>query len=66
VYYVLPPAVLSATGYTNNGVGLQPAILWDHSAAFATGALSTNAYDLVTWDNALQNGMVVSQIRLRP
>lgn len=59
-YYVLPPAGLSATGYTNNGVGLQPAILWDRSAAFATGALSTNVYDLVTWDNALRNGMVVS------
>jgi len=59
-YYVLPPAALSATGYTNGGMGLQPAILWDRSAAFAAGALSSNVYDLVTWDNALLHGMVVS------
>ena len=59
-YYVLPPAGLSATGYTNNGVGLQPAILWDRSAAFAAGALSSNVYDLVSWDNALRHGTVVS------
>lgn len=59
-YYVLPPAGLSATGYTNNGAGLQPAFLWDRSAAFATGALSSNVYDLVTWDNALRHGLVVT------
>jgi CubicO group peptidase (beta-lactamase class C family) len=59
-YYVLPPTSLSATGYTNNGMGLQPAVLWDRSAAFATGALSSNVYDLVTWDNALRHGMAVS------
>ena len=59
-YYVLPPAALSATGYTNGGMGLLPAILWDRSAAFAAGALSSNVYDLVTWDNALLHGMVVS------
>ena len=64
-YYVLPPAALSATGYTNSGMGLQPAILWDRSAAFATGALSSNVYDLVTWDNALLEGMVVSPDPLR-
>jgi CubicO group peptidase (beta-lactamase class C family) len=59
-YYSLPPAGQSATGYTNNGAGLVPAILWDRSAAFATGALSSNVYDLVAWDNALINGKVVS------
>jgi CubicO group peptidase (beta-lactamase class C family) len=59
-YYSLPPAAQSATGYTNNGAGLVPAILWDRSAAFAAGALSSNVYDLVAWDNALMNGKVVS------
>lgn len=59
-YYALPPAGSSATGYTNNGAGLVPAIVWDRSAAFAAGALSTNVYDLVAWDNALINGKVVS------
>ena len=59
-YYALPPADHSAAGYTNNGAGLVPAILWDRSAAFAAGALSTNVYDLVTWDNALIHGKVVS------
>jgi CubicO group peptidase (beta-lactamase class C family) len=59
-YYSLPPAGQSATGYTNNGSGLVPAILWDRSAAFAAGALSSNVYDLVAWDNALINGRVVS------
>jgi D-alanyl-D-alanine carboxypeptidase len=59
-YYPLPPAGQSATGYTHNGAGLVPAILWDRSAAFAAGALSSNVYDLVAWDNALINGKVVS------
>jgi len=59
-YYSLPPAGQSATGYTNNGSGLVPAILWDRSAAFAAGALSSNVEDLVAWDNALMNGKVVS------
>jgi D-alanyl-D-alanine carboxypeptidase len=59
-YYALPPASQAATGYTNNGAGLVPAILWDRSAAFAAGALSSNVYDLVAWDNALVHGKVVS------
>jgi D-alanyl-D-alanine carboxypeptidase len=59
-YYSLPPAGRSATGYTNNGAGLVPAILWNRSAAFAAGALSSDIYDLVVWDNALINGKVVS------
>jgi CubicO group peptidase (beta-lactamase class C family) len=59
-YYALPPTGQSATGYTNNGSGLVPAILWDRSAAFAAGALSTKVYDLVAWDTALVNGKVVS------
>ena len=59
-YYELPPASLSAVGYTNNGSGLVPATLWNRSAAFAAGALSSNVYDLVTWDNALTTGKVVS------
>ena len=59
-YYSLPPAGQSATGYTNNGAGLVPAIVWNRSAAFAAGALSSNIYDLVTWDNALIHGKVVS------
>ena len=59
-YYSLPSAGQSATGYTNNGSGLVPAILWDRSAAFAAGALSSNVSDLVAWDNALMNGKVVS------
>jgi len=58
--YSLPAAGQSATGYTDNGSGLVPAILWDRSAAFAAGALSSNVYDLVAWDNALMNGKVVS------
>ena len=33
---------------------------WDRSVAFAAGALSTNVYDLVTWENGLMNGKVVS------
>jgi D-alanyl-D-alanine carboxypeptidase len=59
-YYSLPPMGQSATGYTNNGAGLVPAILWDRSSAFAAGALSSNVYDLVAWDNALIHGKVVS------
>ena len=59
-YYALPPADQSASGYTNNGLGLVPAIIWDRSAAFAAGALSSNVYDLVAWDYALISGKVVS------
>lgn len=59
-YYVLPPAGLSAIGYDNAGSGLLPVIPWDRSVAFAAGALSTNVYDLVTWENGLMNGKVVS------
>lgn len=59
-YYVLPPLGASATGYTNNGAGMVPAIIWDRSAAFAAGALSSNVHDLVTWDQALSSGKVVS------
>lgn len=59
-YYALPPSNQSPTGYMNNGSGLVPAILWDRSAAFAAGALSTDVYDLVTWDDALIHGKVVS------
>ena len=59
-YYALPPAASSATGYTNNGAGLVPAVIWDRSAAFAAGALSSNVYDLVAWDDALIHGRVVS------
>ncbi len=59
-YYTLPPAGQSATGYTNNGAGFVPAIIWDRSAAFAAGALSSNVYDMVAWDNALIHGKVVS------
>jgi D-alanyl-D-alanine carboxypeptidase len=64
-YYALPSAGQSATGYTNNGSGLVPAFLWDRSAAFAAGALSSNVSDLVTWDNALMNGQVVSPASFR-
>jgi D-alanyl-D-alanine carboxypeptidase len=59
-FYSLPPVGQSATGYTNNGAGLVPAIIWDRSAAFAAGALSSNVYDLVAWDNALIHGKVIS------
>jgi D-alanyl-D-alanine carboxypeptidase len=59
-YYSLPPPEQAATGYTNNGSGLVPAILWDRSAAFAAGALSSDLNDLVVWDDALLNGKVVS------
>jgi D-alanyl-D-alanine carboxypeptidase len=62
-FYVLPPANLSAVGYTdNNGGALVPAILWNRSAAFAAGALSSNAYDLAAWDYDLLSGKVVSPI----
>jgi D-alanyl-D-alanine carboxypeptidase len=59
-YYSLPPADQSASGYATNVSGLVPAILWDRSAAFAAGALSSNVYDLAAWDNALISGKVVS------
>jgi CubicO group peptidase (beta-lactamase class C family) len=61
-YYQLPPAALAATGYDNaNSTGtLEPVTPWTRSSAFAAGALSTNVYDLVTWENALMHGEVVS------
>jgi D-alanyl-D-alanine carboxypeptidase len=59
-YYALPPANVAATGYFNDGTGLVPSILWNRSAAFAAGALSTNVYDLAKWDEALLSGSVVS------
>jgi D-alanyl-D-alanine carboxypeptidase len=59
-YYSLPPANQAATGYTNNEAGWVLAVIWDRSAAFAAGALSSNLNDLVAWDNALFNGKVVS------
>jgi CubicO group peptidase (beta-lactamase class C family) len=55
-FYVLPPANLAATGYTNNGAGLVPAVLWNRSAAFAAGALSSNLDDLVTWGQRFNVG----------
>lgn len=64
-YYSLPPAAQSATGYTNSAAGLVPALVWDRSAAFAAGALSSNVYDLINWDNALLNGKVVSAASLK-
>jgi len=59
-YYQLPPADQTPTGYTDNGSGLVPALIWDRSAAFAAGALSSNVNDLIAWDNALIHGQVVS------
>ncbi len=59
-YYAVPPANQSATGYTVGGPGFTPALVVDRSAPFAAGALSSNVYDLVAWDNALINGKVVS------
>jgi D-alanyl-D-alanine carboxypeptidase len=59
-YYSLPPAGQSAIGYTDNGSGLVPAVLWDRSAAFAAGGLSSTVYDMVAWDDALIHGKVVS------
>ncbi len=59
-YYELPPVALAATGYDNSSGPLEPVTPWTRSSAFAAGALSTNVYDLVTWENALMNGQVVS------
>jgi D-alanyl-D-alanine carboxypeptidase len=59
-YFSVPPPGQSAIGYTLNGPIVVPALVADRSAAFAAGALSTNVSDLVTWDNALINGKVVS------
>lgn len=60
-YYNLPPANLAAAGYAINGSGIAPAIIWDRSAAFAAGAMSSDVADLVAWDHALVSGAVVSQ-----
>ena len=65
-YYVVPPANLSATGYTNNGAGLVPARVWDRSAAFAAGALSTNIDDLARWDRALTQHTLLSEDEMKP
>jgi D-alanyl-D-alanine carboxypeptidase len=59
-YYALPPSNLSAAGYYNDGSKLVPSILWNRSAAFAAGALSTNVFDLAKWDEVLLSGKVVS------
>lgn len=59
-YYALPPANVAAAGYENNGSGIGPAIVWDRSAAFAAGAMSSDLADLVAWDHALVSGAVVS------
>lgn len=56
-YYAIPPASQAALGYTSLGT---PAIIVDRSAPFAAGALSSNVFDLVAWNNALINGKVVS------
>jgi CubicO group peptidase (beta-lactamase class C family) len=59
-YYVLPPASQAAVGYTYSASGPIPAQIVDRSAPFAAGALSSNVYDLIAWDNALIHGKVVS------
>lgn len=59
-YYELPPAALAATGYDNSSGPLEPVTPWTRSSAFAAGAMSANVYDLVTWENALMHGQVVS------
>jgi D-alanyl-D-alanine carboxypeptidase len=59
-YYEIPPAALAATGYDNSTGLLELVTPWTRSSAFAAGALSTNVYDLVTWENALMHGQVVS------
>lgn len=59
-YYELPPAALAATGYDNSMGPLEPVTPWTRSSAFAAGAMSANVYDLVTWENALMHGQVVS------
>jgi CubicO group peptidase (beta-lactamase class C family) len=62
-FFSLPPPSQSAIGYTastNTPTTLVPALLVNRSVAFAAGALSTNVYDLVAWDNALFHGKVVS------
>ena len=65
VYYELPPVALTATGYDNSAGPVAPVTPWVRSSAFAAGALSTNVYDLVTWENALMNGQVVSPASFR-
>jgi len=59
-YYDLPPSSAAASGYGVGAGGPVPAIIWDRSAAFAAGAMSSNVYDLVAWDSALISGRVVS------
>ena len=59
-YYSLPPSGQAAIGYTGNASYQSPAQIVNRSAPFAAGALSSNVYDLVAWDNALVHGKVVS------
>jgi D-alanyl-D-alanine carboxypeptidase len=59
-YFSLPPPAQSAIGYTLQAGSAIPALVCDRSTAFAAGALSSNVFDLVSWDNALINGKVVS------
>jgi CubicO group peptidase (beta-lactamase class C family) len=59
-FYDVPPASVAASGYTHSGGALVPATIWNRSAAFAAGALSSNVYDLAAWDYALMSGNVVS------
>lgn len=59
-YYALPPSSQSAIGYTMGTTDLVPALVVNRSAPFAAGALSSSVTDLVSWDNALVNGQVVS------
>jgi D-alanyl-D-alanine carboxypeptidase len=59
-YFELPPAALAATGYDNSTGTLEPVTPTVRSVPFAAGALSTNVYDLVTWENGLMHGQVVT------
>lgn len=59
-YYSLPPTETAALGYTGNASYQELAQNVDRSAPFAAGALSSDVYDLISWDNALIHGKVVS------
>jgi hypothetical protein len=49
-----------AARYNDSAEVPEPVTPLARSVGFAAEALSTNVYDLVTWDNALVNGKVVS------